>query len=69
MADVFNDNTQESEAGGFLSSRPVWPTEQVVGQPGLHGKALSWGEKSIIINRKALARDQGCSSGRALAHH
>ena len=24
---VFNTSTQEAEAGGFLSSRPVWSTE------------------------------------------
>jgi hypothetical protein len=36
VAQVFNPSTQESEAGGFLSSRPVWSTERIPGQPGLH---------------------------------
>jgi hypothetical protein len=31
---------RESEAGGSLSSRPAWSTEQVPGEPGLHREAL-----------------------------
>jgi hypothetical protein len=38
---AFNPSTQEAEAGGFLSSRPAWSTEQVPGQPGLHRETLS----------------------------
>ena len=33
VARTFNPVTQEAEAGGSLSSRPVWFTEQVPGQP------------------------------------
>ena len=38
---VINPSTQEAEARGSLSSRPVWPTELVLGQPGLHRETLS----------------------------
>jgi hypothetical protein len=33
LAHTFNPSSQEAEAGGFLSSRPVWSTEWVPGQP------------------------------------
>lgn len=33
---TFNPSTWEAEAVEFLSSRPVWSTEWVLGQPGLH---------------------------------
>ena len=32
MVHAFNPNTQEAEAGGSLSLRPDWSTEQVPGQ-------------------------------------
>jgi hypothetical protein len=35
VAHTFNPSTWETEAGGFLSSRPAWSTECVPGQPGL----------------------------------
>jgi hypothetical protein len=38
---TFNPSTREAEAGGFLSSRPAWFTEGVLGQPGLHRETLS----------------------------
>jgi hypothetical protein len=38
---TFNPNTQEAEAGGFLSSRPAWSTKWVPGQPGLYRETLS----------------------------
>ena len=38
VAHSFNSSTWEVEAGGFLSSRPVWSTEWVPGEPGLHKK-------------------------------
>jgi hypothetical protein len=38
---AFNPSTWEAEAGGFLSSRPVWSTEWIPGQPGLHRETLS----------------------------
>jgi hypothetical protein len=41
VAHAFNPSTWEAEAGGFLSSRPAWSTEQVPGQPGLHRETLS----------------------------
>jgi hypothetical protein len=41
LAHAFNPSTWEAEAGGFLSSRPAWSTERVLGQPGLHRETLS----------------------------
>jgi hypothetical protein len=41
VAHTFNPSTWEAEAGEFLSSRPVWSTEWVPGQPGLHRETLS----------------------------
>ena len=38
---TFNPSTWEATAGGFLSLRPTWSTEQVQGQPGLHRETLS----------------------------
>jgi hypothetical protein len=38
---AFNPSTREAEAGGFLSSRPVWSTKWVPGQPGLYRETLS----------------------------
>jgi hypothetical protein len=40
VAHIFNPSTQEAEAGGFLSLRPVWSTEQVLGQSGLYRETL-----------------------------
>jgi hypothetical protein len=36
VAHTFNSSTWEAEAGRFLSSKPVWSTEWVPGQQGLH---------------------------------
>jgi hypothetical protein len=44
---AFNPSTREAEAGGFLSSRPAWPTKRVPGQPGLHRETLSRKKKKI----------------------
>jgi hypothetical protein len=41
VAHTFNPSTRETEAGGFLSSRPAWSTKWVPGQPGLHRETLS----------------------------
>jgi hypothetical protein len=41
VAPAFNPSTWKAEAGGFLSSRPAWSTERVLGQPGLHRETLS----------------------------
>jgi hypothetical protein len=38
-------STQDTEAGGSLSWRPVWSTGQVSGQPGLHRETLSQEKK------------------------
>jgi hypothetical protein len=35
VAHTFNSNTQVTEAGGFLSLKPAWSTETVLGQQGL----------------------------------
>ena len=35
-------STWEAEAGRFLSSRPAWSIEWVLGQSGLHRETLSW---------------------------
>jgi hypothetical protein len=40
VAHAFNPSSWEAEAGGFLSSRPAWSTEQVPGQAGLHRETL-----------------------------
>jgi hypothetical protein len=41
VAHAFNPSTWDTEAGGFLISRPAWSTEWVPGQPGLHRETLS----------------------------
>jgi hypothetical protein len=38
---IFNPNTWEAEAGGFLSSSTAWSIESVSGQPGLYRETLS----------------------------
>jgi hypothetical protein len=38
----------ESQHSGSVRSRPVWSTEQVLGQPGIHRKTLS--QKSKTTN-------------------
>ena len=50
VAHTFNPSTWEAEAGGFLSSRPVWPTKWGPGQPGLHRETLS--RKTNQTNKK-----------------
>jgi hypothetical protein len=46
VAHDFNPSTWESEAGGFLSSRPAWSTKWVPGQPGLYRETLSQKNKT-----------------------
>ena len=42
MGHAFSPRTPEAEAGGSVSSRPAWSTNQVPGQPGLlHREILS----------------------------
>jgi hypothetical protein len=41
VTQAFDPSTQEAEAGGYLSLGPVWSTEQVIEQPGLHRETLS----------------------------
>jgi hypothetical protein len=48
---TFNLSTWEAEAGGFLSSRPAWSTEQVPGQPGLHRETLFRKTKTKTKNK------------------
>ena len=39
---AFNPNTQEAETGlNSVSLKPAWSTEQLPGQPELHGETLS----------------------------
>jgi hypothetical protein len=45
VAHAFNPSTWEAEAGRFLSSRPAWSTERVLGQLGLHREILSQKKK------------------------
>ena len=45
MAHTFNPGTRETEAGRFLSSKPAWSTERVLGQPGLYRETLSQKKK------------------------
>jgi hypothetical protein len=49
-AHTFNPSILEAEEGGFLSLRPAWSTEQVLGQPGLHRETLSQKNKNKGIN-------------------
>jgi hypothetical protein len=37
---TFNPSTQETEAGGSLSSRLAWSTEHILGQPELQRETL-----------------------------
>jgi hypothetical protein len=53
VAHAFNPSTWEAEAGGFLSSRPAWSTEQVPGQPGLHRETLSRKTKKTKQNKSS----------------
>ena len=46
VANTFNPSTQEAEAGGSLSLRPAWSTEQVPGQPGLFQKKTKRGKSA-----------------------
>jgi hypothetical protein len=46
VAHAFNPSIMEAEAGGFLSSRPVWSTKWIPGQPGLHRETLSQKNKT-----------------------
>ena len=55
VAHVFNPCTWESEAGGFLSSRPSWSTEWVPGQPGL-------------LQRKTLSREKQNKQTNVMRH-
>jgi hypothetical protein len=48
-------SAQEAEAGGGLSSRPVWSTEQVSGQLGLHRETVS---KNQINKMKERERER-----------
>jgi hypothetical protein len=49
MVHAFNPSTWEAEAGGFLSSRPAWSTEWVL---GLYRETLSWKGKKKKKKKK-----------------
>jgi hypothetical protein len=53
-AHTFNPSTWEAETGGFLSSRPVWSTECVPGQPGLHREILSRKQTNKQTNKQTI---------------
>ena len=57
---AFNPTTQETEAeaGEPLNLRPVWSTELVSGQPGLHRKALSRKTKTKTVRMQNLGKGQ-----------
>jgi hypothetical protein len=48
---AFNPSTREAKAGGFLSSRPAWPTNLVPRQPGLYRETLSQKNKTKKQNK------------------
>jgi hypothetical protein len=58
VAHASNPSTWEAEAGGFLSSRSVWSTEWVPGQPGLHRETLSQTNKQTNKNKKQKQRKE-----------
>ena len=71
VAPDFDPSTQETEAGGSLSSRPAWSTESVPGQPRLHRETLSEKIKAKQNNNKPYKKNnlsklrlvtQACSS-------
>jgi hypothetical protein len=49
---AFNPNIWEAEAGRFLSLRPAWSTEWVLGQPGLQRNPVSKTNKQTNKNKK-----------------
>jgi hypothetical protein len=51
VAYTFNPSTCEAEAGRFLSLRPAWSTEWVLGQPGLYRETLSQKTKTNRQNK------------------
>jgi hypothetical protein len=71
---TFSPSTWGAEAGRFLSSRPVWSTELVPGQPGLHREMLSQktclktnNQTKTILNEQLLERwNQGSWAGKLL---
>jgi hypothetical protein len=49
VAHAFNPSTWEAEAGRFLSLRPAWSTEWVLGQPGLQRETLYQKQTTNIL--------------------
>lgn len=49
---TFNSSTQEAEASGSPSSKPVWSTHQVPGQPVLYSETSSQKIKTTTMKRK-----------------
>jgi hypothetical protein len=54
MAHAFHPRPGEAEASGALSLKPVWFTEKVLGQPGLHRETLSRRRKRKRKRRKRI---------------
>ena len=52
---AFNARNWEAEAGGHLSSRPVWSIEWVPGHPGIHKETLPW-KKKVQKTKKILKK-------------
>jgi hypothetical protein len=48
LVHAFNPSTWEAETDGSLSSRPVWSSEQVPGQPGLHRETLTQEKRKTL---------------------
>jgi hypothetical protein len=53
VAHAFNPSTQETEAGGSLSSRPAWFAEQVPGQAALLLRTLFQKQTNKQTNKQA----------------
>jgi hypothetical protein len=63
MAKAFNPNTREAETGRSPSSRPVWSTKQIPGQPGLYIETLSQKAKTEqYVSKHKLVVDRGGSA-------
>jgi hypothetical protein len=58
VAHTFNPSTQEAEAGGFLSSRPVWSTKWVPGQPRIYRETLSQKQTNKQTKQKEKSKNK-----------
>ncbi|KAM7319130.1 hypothetical protein ACRRTK_022242 [Alexandromys fortis] len=53
MTHAFNRSSWEAEAGGSLSLRPAWSTEQFSGQSWLHSESLSQKIKPVTFSKSS----------------